>query len=37
MATDRITRRDFVETVGISAGAATLLGAPGHQLGRLGQ
>jgi predicted dehydrogenase len=29
MATDRITRRDFVETVGISAGAATLLGAPG--------
>jgi predicted dehydrogenase len=29
MATDRITRRDFVETVGASAGAATLLGAPG--------
>ncbi len=28
MATDRITRRDFVEAVGISAGAATLLGAP---------
>jgi predicted dehydrogenase len=28
MATDRITRRDFVETVGISAGTATLLGAP---------
>ena len=29
MATDRITRRDFVETVGITAGASALLGAPG--------
>ncbi len=29
MATDRITRRDFVETVGISAGAATLFATPG--------
>ena len=29
MATDRLTRRDFVETVGISAGAATVLVAPG--------
>ena len=28
MATDRITRRDFVEAVGISAGASALLGAP---------
>jgi predicted dehydrogenase len=29
MLTDRISRRDFVETVGISAGAVTLLGTPG--------
>ena len=28
MATDQITRRDFVEAVGISAGASALLGAP---------
>jgi predicted dehydrogenase len=28
MATDRITRRDFVEAVGMSAGASALLGAP---------
>jgi predicted dehydrogenase len=28
MSTDRITRRGFVEAVGISAGASTLLGAP---------
>ena len=28
MTTDRITRRDFVEAVGIAAGASTLLGAP---------
>jgi predicted dehydrogenase len=29
MVTDRITRRDFVESVGMSAGAAGLLGMPG--------
>ena len=29
MATDRITRRDFVETVGMTAGASALLGATG--------
>jgi len=29
MQTDRITRRDFVEAVGISAGAVTLVGTPG--------
>jgi predicted dehydrogenase len=28
MATDQMTRRDFVETAGISAGGAALLGAP---------
>ena len=28
MATDQITRRDFVEAVGITAGASALLGAP---------
>ena len=28
MATDRMTRRDFVETVGMTAGASALLGAP---------
>jgi predicted dehydrogenase len=28
MASDRFTRRDFVEAVGISAGAASLLGSP---------
>ena len=36
MATDRITRRDFVETVGMTAGASALLGAPGTR-GRVGQ
>src|SRR5882724_8363362 len=29
MATDWLTRRDFVEALGIAAGASTLLGAPG--------
>jgi predicted dehydrogenase len=29
MATDRITRRDFVETVGMTTAASALLGAPG--------
>ena len=33
MAIDRLTRRDFVEVVGVSAGGATLLGAPGIALG----
>ena len=33
MAIDRLTRRDFVEAVGVSAGGATLLGAPGIALG----
>src|SRR5579883_1471433 len=33
MATDRLTRRDFVEAVGVTAGASTLLGAPGIALG----
>ena len=28
MTTDRITRREFVEAVGVTAGASTLLGAP---------
>jgi FlaA1/EpsC-like NDP-sugar epimerase len=29
MATERISRRDFVETVGMTAGASALLGAAG--------
>jgi len=33
MPTDRITRRDFVEAIGVTAGAATLLGAPGAAAG----
>src|SRR5947209_367693 len=35
METDRLTRRDFVEAVGISAGASALLGAPGITRGGL--
>jgi predicted dehydrogenase len=33
MATDRISRRDFVETVGVVAGASALLGASGTSSG----
>jgi predicted dehydrogenase len=33
MASDRLTRRDFVEAVGFSAGASSLLGAPALAVG----